>query len=142
MLRIIQMRKTVITTIFYLIALGYVFIGVFFFDWSTRMVPFSKDSPSIEVVLTVANELYYILLGIVAFIATFMTVRGKRIGAAIFNALFWLGVSIVGVGTAGYLVSAIIDNGQSLAIYFFGLMIQGIFLLPAAFLYFNKRKIA
>jgi len=119
----------------YLIALVYFFLGAFFFDWSTNMVPFGKDSPRLQVILTIGTELYYIALGITAFLAVFMV---GMVEVTVFSTIFWLGVGVVVIGAIGYLVSAVVSSPS---IYFFGLMMQSIFLLPATFLYFNRRKI-
>src|SRR3989338_728965 len=114
-----QMKIRSKTFIFYAIALGYIFVGALFYDWSTRMVP-TKMNISNKVLLAV--DLQYIFIGILLYFATFLTSRGKvKRGFLFFRFVFWGGVSVL-VGHAGYVIVGV--NSERLSILKLGDIVQ------------------
>lgn len=92
----------------YLISLGYVFLGVIIYDWTTHMAPALDGRSQARVVFW---ELFLICLGLILYATSFLHQRG-RLRALSFSGLFYAGLIIILIG--GIIVSAAdqsVNNG-------------------------------
>lgn len=133
------MKKKLIKTILYLMGLGYVFIGVLFYDWSFRMVPFTSETSNIKIFFTGAIYIYFICLGISLYITTFFSIRKKIAGILIYKITFWVGIIALLIAT---IIITILYLNKKISKWYFGDIVTYIILLiPAIFVYLNKDKL-
>jgi len=126
-------------SLFYIISLGYVFVGIFFLDWSFRMVPFASNARSSDIALTIAIDSCYIAIGMVLFVATFLTIRNKKIGIILYRVSFWGGMlALISISIS----QAVISISQKLPSFYMGdIATYFILFVPAAFVFINHKKL-
>lgn len=125
--------------IFYIGCFSYVFIGACLFDWSFRMVPFAPDAPKGAVIFAGLMDIFYIIAGIVLFIATFLAIRKKSGGMILYNLIFWTWIAII-VSSNISLIVLIFLNKVSL-LYIGDMLTHLILFIPAILLYVNRKKL-
>jgi len=135
----IPMKAKIVKNIFYLVALGYVFLGVFFIDWSFRMVPFSKNTPWYDIFMAVIINACFIMLGILSYIATFLAVREKRTATILYNLSFWIGIT--GFGVIAFLSTMLVMLGKVSSAYIGDIIMYGLLYIPFIVVYLNRKRL-
>ena len=134
------MKTSIFKNLFYLIALGYVFLGVFFLDWSFRMVPFGKDTFWYDILVTVIIDICFIVLGVLLYIATFLAVRMRKTASIIYDLSFWIGVVVLGIVTI--LLMTLIMFGKALSSHVGDIIMYYLLYIPFVFVYLNRKRLA
>ena len=75
--------------IYYIVSFTYVFLGSLFLDWSFTMTPPLKSATVSEIQTKLVVHSFYIVVGIILYISTFLTVRGKVLGKILFRFLLF-----------------------------------------------------
>ena len=133
------MKKVVIKNIYYVIALCYVFLGTFFLDWSVRMVPFSKETTTLEIWNTLVQDSSYVFVGILLFLATLFSSKNRVAGEALFKLVMFGGLILI-VGSS--LCIAFINMGQTILLdYIFDIGVDGFLFIPVVILFVNRVKL-
>lgn len=135
----IPMNTKIIKNIFYLVALGYVFLGVFFIDWSFRMVPFGKNSTWYDTFIIIVINVCFITLGTLLYIATFLAIRKKRMAAILYNLNFWIG--IIGLGVVTFLSMILVMLGKVSSAYIGDVIMYCLLYIPFIVVYLNRKKL-
>jgi hypothetical protein len=133
------MKATVVKNLFYLIALGYVFLGVFFLDWSFRMVPFGKDAYWYDVLIAAIVNICFIMLGVLLYIATFLTVRNKKTISVLYNLSFWAG--IVALSVVAVLLIALVIFGKASSAHIGDIIMYCLLYIPFVIVYLNRKRV-
>ena len=133
------MKTSIFKNLFYLIALGYVFLGVFFLDWSFRMVPFGKDAFWYDILVTVIIDICFILLGVLLYIATFLAVRMRKTASIIYDLSFWIGAVVLGVVTI--LLIALIMFSKASSSHIGDIIMYCLLYVPFVFVYLSRKKL-
>ena len=134
------MKTSIFKNLFYLIALGYVFLGVFFLDWSFRMVPFGKDTFWYDILVAVIIDICFIVLGVLLYIATFLAVRMRKTASIIYDLSFWIGVVVLGIVTI--LLMALIMFGKASSSHVGDIIMYCLLYIPFIVVYLNRKRLA
>lgn len=133
------MKAYIVKNIFYFIALGYVFLGVFFLDWSFRMVPFAKDAPWWDIFISLVINVGYIALGLVLYIATFLAVRKKRAASILYYVSFYIGIGVLSI-VAVLLTTLVMLSKASLA-HIGDVIMYCVLYMPFILVYLNRKRL-
>jgi hypothetical protein len=128
-----MIKKILIRNIFYVIALGYVFLGVLFLDWSFNMVPFTSSTPVSEIIFTVVEDSVYIAIGLLIFLGTYLKQKYERLGERILQVMFWGGLiclSVIGL-----------NPPKVIEYRLYNLSVYLVLFIPAFIVYLNRRKL-
>jgi magnesium-transporting ATPase (P-type) len=132
------MKTTIFKNLFYLIALGYVFLGVFFLDWSLRMVPFGKDALWYDIVVTVVINICFIAIGVLLYIATFLAVRMRKIASIIYDLSFWIGVTVFSM--VAVLLMTLVVFHKATPDHIGDIVMYCLLYVPFMLVYLNRKK--
>ena len=135
----ILMSTKIIRNIVYLVALGYVFLGVFFIDWSFRMVPFSKNTPWYDTFIVLIINVCFIMLGTLLYIATFLAVRKKTIATILYDLNFWIGIT--GLGVVAFLSTILVMLGKVSSAYIGDVIMYCLLYVPFIVVYLNRKRL-
>ena len=133
------MKQKTMINISYLIALGYVMLSLFFFDWSYRMVPYSKNASRIEMAMDLIPYVFLFTLGIALFIATSLITREIKFASLYYKLVFWGGITFLGIGSV--LLVLLLVAKKITPIYLSEILIYWIFYVPTIVLYLNRGKL-
>lgn len=133
------MKQKTMINISYLIAFGYVTLSLFFFDWSYRMVPYSKSTPKIEIAMDLVTYAFLFTLGISLFVATFLISRAIKIATLCYKVVFWGGIIFLSIGSA--VLVLLLVTKKVTPIYLSEILIYWIFYIPTILLYLNRGKL-
>jgi len=125
--------------IFYLVALAYVFLGIFFLDWSFRMVPFSKDAPWYDIIMATTVNTSFVAIGILLYIATFLAVRKKKIASILYDLSFWIGITVLGVATV--LLTALVMFANIPSSHIGDVVMYYLLYAPFILVYLNRKRL-
>jgi hypothetical protein len=128
-----MMKKTVIRNIFYVVALGYVLLGVSLLDWSFNMVPFASSTPVSEIIFTVVGDSVYIAIGLLIFFGAYLKKKNERLGERILQVMFWGGLiclSVIGL-----------NPPEVIEYKLYNLSFYLVLFIPAFIVYLNRRKL-
>ncbi len=126
------------TIVSYLVALGYLFLGYFFYEWSFHMVPYSGSAFNRNMALDAFIDGALMLIGILFLIATFLLHQKKPYAVNFYRTVFWAGLAIPIIG--GMLVSVIFFRDVFATTYFQTAGLLLILYLPAIFLYAFRNR--
>ena len=131
------MKTYVVKNLFYLTALGYIFLGVCFLDWSFRMVPFGKDAPWYDIFVTIIINNCFIALGALLYIATFLAVRKKKIASIIYRLSFWIGVAVLSI--IAILLTILVMLGKASSLHIGDIIMYCALYAPFILVYLNRK---
>lgn len=135
----VTMKTRIFKALFYVISLGYALIGVFFLDWSFRMVPFASNVRTSDIIVTVAINSCYIVIGAVLFVATFLTSRKKNVSIVLYQICFWCGVLAL---TFISIFQTIVSISQKISSFYLGdIVMYFILFIPAVFIFINHKRL-
>lgn len=133
------MKTFILKNLFYLIALGYVFLGVFFLDWSFRMVPFNKDASWYDISVAVIINTSFIVVGALLYIATFLAVRMRKTASILYNLSFWTGVVVLSI--VAVLLIALVIFGKASSAHIGDTIMYCLLYIPLIVVYLNRKKL-
>ena len=134
-----NMKKTIIRNIYYIVAFGYVFIGVGLLDWSFNMVPPTTAVQSSEIMRILIVDSLYILAGVLLYFATFFIVRGKIIGDILLGLIFWGGITLVfGRALIVIMLNKLVNYPTD---YLMDFPVNVVFFIPIIVLFVNRKSI-
>lgn len=126
--------------IFYSIGSLYIFLGLFFFDWTTHGGHLSFRDLASEDILSLVVDLTLILLGFLICLATFNSSKRNKLSSVVYNVTFW--VPLAGLITlTSFLTYRVVDEQISVDYLTSSLMWWVIF-LPTAIVYINKGQLS
>jgi magnesium-transporting ATPase (P-type) len=134
------MNTKIAKNIFYSVALGYVFLGVFFIDWSFRMVPFDKNASRYDTFMAIIINAYFIILGIMLYVATFLAVRKKRAASILYNLSFWIGATVLGIITILSII--LVMFGRVSSAHIGDVIMYCLLYAPFMLVYLNRKRLA
>jgi len=125
----------ILKKIFYFLSLGYVLLGYFFLDWSSRMVP------SVDTQLNLLHLIYigYIVAGAMLFLGTLLALKKYSISNILFNLVLWGWAGILGVSC--FIVATMIALEKISEVYFGDIIMHLIIFLPVMFVYCSRKRI-
>lgn len=133
------MKTCLVKNLFYLISLGYVFLGVCFLDWSFKMVPFGKDAPLYDIFVVIVINNCFIVLGILLYIATFLAVRKKTIASIVYHLSFWIGVVVLSI--IAILLTILVMLGKISSFHIGDVVMYCVLYVPFMLVYFNRKRL-
>lgn len=133
------MKMRILKNIFYLVAMAYVFLGIFFLDWSFRMVPFSKDAPWYDILMAGAINTSFIAVGILLYIATFLAIRKKKIAIILYDLSFWIGIMVL--STVTVLLTTLVILGKIPSYHMGDAIMYCLLYVPFIFVYLNRKRL-
>ena len=133
------MNKSTIKNIYYIIAFGYVLVGISLLDWSFNMISPTSNMLVPEMVRLIVMDSFYIVLGIVLYFATFFSIRNKAIGETLFRIIFMGGVFLIfGAAVVVLLLNKVTGYPAD---YLKDFSTNVVLFVPAILLFINRKKI-
>jgi len=131
-------KKPTRVKICYAISVGYIILSLFFLDWSFNMVPYTGNTPTLQIVVNTIQEIWLFLIGLVIFISTFLISRQNPNVFKIFRVLFWMG-GLVFVGL--FLLALYLKQWMTLEIVLYSIFIAVLLYVPVIIVFMNLKAL-